>query len=110
MSVSVSITMESYYLPIVFVASGMAAMYYLRKQLKITEVTADERDYKIAGDSARYTITIYGIIGTTTIFILMALSESKDDFIYALSQYLAFSVCFLLILNAIIFKYLSSKK
>jgi len=36
----------------------------------------------------------------------MALSGGKEDFIYILSQYLAFSICFLFILNVVIFRYL----
>lgn len=110
MSVSMSIVLKNYYLPIVLVVIGRAVMYYLRKQLKTTEVIADERDYKLAGDAARYTITVYGLIGTFGIFILMALSGGKEDFIYILSQYLAFSICFLFLLNVVLFKYLSRKK
>jgi uncharacterized membrane protein len=110
MSISLSITLENYYLPIVLVIIGMTTMYYLRKQLKTIEVMADERDYKLAGDAARYTITTYGLIGVFGIFILMALSGGKEDFIYILSQYLAFSICFLFILNVVIFRYLSQKK
>jgi len=110
MSISVSITLENYYLPIILVIIGMAAMYYLRKQLRTTEVMADERDYKLAGGAARYTISIYGLIGTFGIFILMALSGGKEDFVYVLSQYLAFSICFLFLLNVVVFKYLSRRK
>jgi uncharacterized membrane protein len=62
-SISLSITLENYYLPIALVIIGMTAMYYLRKQLKIIEVMADERDYKLSGNAARHTITIYGLIG-----------------------------------------------
>jgi uncharacterized membrane protein len=109
-SISLSITLENYYLPIVLVIIGMTAMYYLRKQLKMIEVMADERDYKLAGNAARHTITIYGLIGVFGIFILMALSGGKEDFIYILSQYLAFSICFLFILNVVIFRYLTQKK
>jgi uncharacterized membrane protein len=110
MSVSISITLENYYPPIILMAIAMAIIYYLRQQLKTREVMADERDYKLAGDAARHTITVYGLIGVASIFILMALAENKESLIYVLSQYLAFSICFLFLLNAFIFKFLSWKK
>jgi uncharacterized membrane protein len=110
MSISISITLENYYLPIILMAIALAIIYYLRQQLKAGEVMADERDYKLAGDAARYTITAYGLVGVMGMFVLMALAENKESLIYALSQYLAFSICFLFLLNAFIFKLLSRKK
>lgn len=109
-SISISITLENYYLPIVLIVAAMAFMYYIRNQLQTTEVMADERDYKLAGDSARYTITMYGLIGVVVMFVLMGTSSGKEDISYILSQYLAFSICFLMILNVLVFKYLRSKK
>ncbi len=108
-SISISITMNNYYLPIVFTLSAMAGMYYCRKQLKTKAVLADERDYQVAGNAARYSIFIYGWIGAIGTFVLMAISE-KQGVLYAISQYLAFSVCFLMLLNAILFKYLSKRE
>ena len=108
MSISISITLDNYYLPIIFVISAWGAMYYCRHQLKTEEVMADERDYQIAGDAARYTLFIYGLVGSIGTFILMAISNG-NEVIYAISQYLAFSVCALLLVNAFIFKYLIRK-
>jgi len=109
-SISCAMTMENYYLPIFLMIIGMALMCYLRQRLRKTEVIADERDYKLAGDAARYTILVYGFIGAFTIFILMALSSGPDDSIYQLSHYLAFSICFLFLLNVLIFKIIALKK
>jgi len=108
MSISISISLENYYLPVIFMLSSMAGMYYCRKQLKTEKVMVDERDYQVAGNAARYTIFIYGWLGAIGTFVLMALSQ-KEGVIYALSQYLAFSVCFLMLLNAFLFKYLSKR-
>ena len=108
-SISISITLNNYYLPIVFVISSWAAMYYCRKQLKTTDVLADERDYQIAGQASRYTIAIYGWIGAFGTFILLALSKNNPYF-YDLSQYLAYSVCFIMLLNSFLFKYFSKRK
>jgi uncharacterized membrane protein len=108
MSISISISLENYYLPIVFVLSAMAGMYYSRKQLKNESVIIDERDYQVAGNAARYSLFIYSWIGAIGTFVLMAIS-GREGTLYALSQYLAFSVCFLMLLNAFLFKYFIGK-
>jgi uncharacterized membrane protein len=109
MSISVSITVNNYYLPIVFILSGIAGMYYCRKQLKTDKVLVDERDYQVAGTSARYSIFIFGALGTIGAFVLMAISQ-REGILYDLSQYLAFSVCFLMLLNAFLFRFLRKRQ
>ncbi len=108
MSISIAISLNHYYLPLVFMLSAIAGIYYCRGQLKTDDVMVDERDYKVAGDAARYTIYIYGWIGAVATFILMAFS-GKQGKLYVLSLYLAFSVCFLLLMNAFLFKYFSNR-
>lgn len=103
-SISVSITLENYWLPIIFVCTAMAGMYYCKKQLKTPNVLVDERDYQTAGKASRYAVYIFSWLGAIGTFILMALSE-KNPVLYILSQYLAFSVCFLMLLNTFLFKY-----
>lgn len=103
-SISVSISLENYWLPIIFVCTAMAGMYYCKKQLKTPNVLVDERDYQTAGKASRYAVYIFSWLGAIGTFILMALSEKKPA-LYILSQYLAFSVCFLMLLNAFLFKY-----
>ena len=107
-SIIISISMSNYYLPIVFLFTAFVFMYYFKKQLKTKDVLADERDYKIAGDTARYSIFIYAFIATITMFVLMGISQNQGE-LYAVSLCLAFSVCFLLILNSFLFKFLSKK-
>ena len=108
MLISVSLSLENYYLPIIFVLSSLAGMYYCRKHLQVATIMVDERDYQVAGKAARYTIFTYGLLGSVSTFILMAISQ-KGDVLYVLSQYLAFSVCFLMLLNAFLFRYLSKR-
>jgi len=107
-SISVAIVINNYYLPIVFVITAMAAMSYGKKRLPQGTVMADERDYKIAGDAARYTVFIYSWIGALTTFILMAVS-GKTGVLYTLSQFFAYTVCGLMLLNASLFAYLSKR-
>lgn len=103
-SISVSLTLKNYFLPVVFMCTAMAGMYYCKKQLKTSNVLADERDYQTAGKASRYAIYIFSWVAAVGTFVLMALSE-KNPALYNLSQYLAFSVCFLMLLNAFLFKY-----
>lgn len=107
-SISTSLSLGNYYLPLVFMLTATAALYYCRKQLKTKDVLVDERDYQLAGRAARYAIFVYGWLGAIGTFILMALSD-KQGGLYIVSQYLAFSVCFLMLANALIFRYLSSR-
>ena len=107
-SISTSLSLGNYYLPLVFMLTAMAVLYYCRKQLKTKDVLVDERDYQIAGRAARYALYIYGWLGAIGTFVLMALSDKRGD-LYIVSQYLAFSVCFLMLANVLIFRYLSSR-
>lgn len=106
--ISLSISLNNYYLPLVFTATAAAGLHYCRKQLKTGEIIADERDYQVAGKAARYAISIYSLLGVIGVFVLMAISH-KNGMLYILSQYLAFSICFLMLLNAFLFKYLNKK-
>ncbi len=108
-SISVSISLQNYYLPIIFVISASLAMYYCRKQLRTEKVLVDERDYQVAGQAARYTLYIFAWLGAISTFVLMALSKDNQS-LFDLSQFIAISICFILLLNALIFKYLSKKK
>ena len=107
-SISTSITLDNYYLPIIFILTAMLGLYVCRKHLKTDDVLADERDYKVAGNAARYAIYLYAWLGAIGTFVLMAIS-GKQGALYAVSQYLAFSVCFLMLLNAGLFNYLNKK-
>lgn len=107
-SISTSLSLGNYYLPLVFMLTAMAVLYYCRKQLKTKDILVDERDYQLAGRAARYAIFIYGWLGAIGTFILMALADKQDN-LYIISQYLAFSVCFLMLTNALIFHYLSGR-
>lgn len=109
MSISVSMTMENYYLPIIFTISAIAGMYYCKKQLNAKKVMVDERDYQIAGKASRYSIYVYSWIGAIGTFVLMALSKD-NPILFDLGQFLAFSVCFLMLLNAFLFRYLINKQ
>jgi len=99
--ISISITMDNYILPIVGIIAAASFLYVMTKKVK--DVMADERDYKIAGKSARISITIYSmvmvIIGITT----LGLSKAHPEFEFA-SHVMLYSTCMLMILNGVLFK------
>ncbi|MDI3496609.1 MAG: putative rane protein [Patescibacteria group bacterium] len=107
-AISISFSLQQYYLPLIFVLSAMAAMSYCRHSLKPTDVLADERDRQLAGMAASLTLNIYSLIGVVLFFVLMMLSEQQSE-LFAWAQYLAYSICVLLLLNALIFRYLERK-
>jgi uncharacterized membrane protein len=107
-SISISVSLKQYYLPLVFLLTAFASIYYCRKQLKTNNVQADERDYAVAGHAARYSIYIYSWLGAISMFILMAISDGVG-ILYYISLCLAFSVCFLMLTNAFLFKYFHKK-
>lgn len=106
--ISASISLQNYYLPIIFTLIAGIAMYYCYTQVQSEQVLADERDYHVAGKASYYTIQIYSWIGVLGAFILMAIPKGQG-FLYLLGQYLALSVCFLMFLYVLLFKYLSKK-
>ena len=57
---SQAVVLKNYYLAGSAILFAMLLLIYLKKQLK--EITADERDYKIAGDAARWTLTILALL------------------------------------------------
>jgi len=108
-TISLSINLENYWLPLILTVTAVAALLQCKKEYAKKHVIADERDYKIAGDAARYSIYAFAWIGTIGTFALMAFSH-KEGMLYLLSQYFAFSVCGLLLLNSVLFAYLNRRQ
>lgn len=101
--VSQSVALHNYILPIIGIASAMMVLFYLRSKLK-NEVVADERDYKMGGDSARWSIQIFSIFAVIVMIILYAKQDLNPSFL-PIAVTLAYSVCFLMILYSLIFHF-----
>lgn len=105
--VSMSVTQGFIVLPIISIITATGALYYCRKRTRA--VLADERDYQIAGKAARYAVFVFAWPAALGSMVFMALRE--QNFVYeVIGHVLAYSVCFLLLTQAFMFKYLSSKK
>jgi len=101
--ISQSIVLRNYVLPIMGIAFSMGLLFYLRSKLK-DEVLADERDYTIGGTSARWAIQIFDVFAVIVMIILYAKQDLNPSFL-PVAITLAYSVCFLMILYALIFRY-----
>lgn len=81
---------------------AMIVIFSAKRQVK--DVLADERDYYIAGKAARYTVSVFCVLGAILSFYFMVLS--KDANAEAVGSVLAYSTCGLLLLNSAIVIYL----
>ncbi len=102
--VSQSIIFRNYLLPIIGIVLSSSLLFYLRSKLK-NEFLADERDYKIGGDAARWAIQIFNTFAVIVMIILYAQQDLNPSFL-PIATTLAYSVCFLMILYSLIFRYL----
>jgi len=101
MTVSISVNSGNYIFPAVAVVAAVSFLYGVKTKVK--EVLADERDYKVAGQAARLSLTVYSILMVAIGFIALSLKKVHPEFEY-LSYTLLYSVCALMILNAVLFK------
>lgn len=102
--VAIFVNAGNYIMPIVVVFTGMLFLYLAKRQVK--EVLADERDYDAAGKASRTAILVYSFIGFLAMMILLSLRE-QNPYFEAVAITLAYSICFLMILYSLIFKYYS---
>ena len=101
--VSQSVVLRNYILPVIGIAFSSCLLFYLRSKLK-NEVIADERDYKIGGDSARWSIQIFSMFAVIVMIILYAKQDLNPSFL-PIAVTLAYSVCFLMVLYSLIFHF-----
>lgn len=97
-----SATRQNYVIPIVAMTFTIVLLFYLQGRVK--EIIADERDYEVGGRAARLAITVFSWIIIIAMFSLLAFGEQNPEF-KALAVALGYSVCLLLFLYAIFFRY-----
>jgi uncharacterized membrane protein len=104
--ISQAVIMDNYILAIIAVLTAMI-LVFLAKQT-VRGVLADERDYEIAGKSARYSLGIFSVTGALAM-LFFTFSKTEDIVFGVIASTLAYSVCALLLLYSIIYKFLSYK-
>jgi uncharacterized membrane protein len=94
--------MKNFFVPVIVTIVGSLVLLQMRKSVK--EIIADERDYEVAGKSALLAIRIFGWISLIPIFALYAFRDRNPAY-EAIGMTLAFSICILMLLYAVIFRF-----
>jgi uncharacterized membrane protein len=100
--ISQSIILENFVLAIFAMLVAIVLMIFVRRKVK--DVLADERDYKIAGNAARYAMTTFSAVAVGFMFFFM--SQKQNPVYEAIGLTLAYSVCGLMLVYSLIFIYL----
>ena len=101
--ISQAVVLKNYYLGGAAVLIAVLLMVALKKQVR--EVMADERDYKLAGDAARWSLTVFATLGSLGSFLLLTGRGFYPEF-EAAGSVLAYAVCALLIIYSLTIKWL----
>lgn len=97
-----SVVYHNYFIPIIAMVLAILVLFYFRGRVK--EIIADERDYEVGGKAARLAIQIFSWLAVVGMLAFLAYSDSNPSF-GAIAFTLAYSVCFLMILYAFLFRY-----
>lgn len=105
--VSISVTQGNYLIPLIIAVTAALALYAMKKSVK--EVIEDERDYQTAGNAARWSVIIYATLAAAGSMVLMSMRQQDPSYELA-GSVLAYSACFLMLLQSILFKYFEHRE
>jgi uncharacterized membrane protein len=97
-----AIIYNNYVLAIVAVVGAVVVI--MTSKRKVNGVMVDERIMLVSGNAARVSINIFSVAGAGLMFVLMFFREANQSY-YIIASVLAYSICALLLLYSIIFKY-----
>lgn len=97
-----AIIYNNYVLAIVAVVGAIVVVMTSKK--KVNGVMVDERVIAISGNAARFSINIFSVVGSGLMFVLMFFRDSNQTY-YVIASVLAYSICALLLLYSLTFKY-----
>lgn len=102
---SYAFTVKSPQIAILSIILAMGAIFSWRKK---TDIMYDERDIEIGGKAARFSITIFAVLGALISIPLMWQNPIYSN-IYNVGMTLSISVCVILISYNIFYAYFSKK-
>jgi len=105
-TVAQAIVYQNLLIPVVTIVVAALILFYLKS--KVTEIIADERDYKVAGKAAGLAIQLYSWLTVVIMLILFAKKNLNPSF-ETIAQVLAYSTCGLLLAYSVIFNYYAKK-
>lgn len=106
MTVSISVTMDNYLAPAIAVTVGLIVLTGARRKVK--GVIADERDYSLAGQAARYSLSIFTILLLIGVFGCLAFRDATPE-LFNIAIFLAYLACALMIINSLVFRFLKAR-
>jgi len=107
MVISQLILLQNYIIPIMVMIVTTLILFYLKEQ--VTEVIADERDYAIGGQSALMAIQVFSWLAAILMFVLYA-KKNVNPAYEQLAFLLSYSICFLMIIYSLIFRFYNKIK
>lgn len=106
-TISQAVILKSFIIPLVILIVSYLILMLLRR--RVMEVIADERDYALGGKAALWSIQVYSWTATVIMIILFSFRDANAAY-EPIAITLAYSICFLMILYSIIFRYYSNFK
>ncbi|MFA5878504.1 MAG: DUF2178 domain-containing protein [Candidatus Staskawiczbacteria bacterium] len=97
-----AIIYNNYVLAIVAVVGAVVVIMTSKRQVR--GVMVDERVLLVGGNAARASMSIFSVVGAGLMFILMFFRDANQNY-YIIASVLAYSICALLLLYSVIFKY-----
>ena len=99
--VAVSVSNGNWYLPIISMLVAFTLLYASKKKVKA--ILEDERDYKAAGNAARWAMNIYTMV-SVVLGIFLYVKGKGDAVLYFSGNVLLYSALFLMFLYSVLFK------
>ena len=97
-----AVIFSNYILAIIAVVGAVLVIFTSVK--KVEGVSSDERTISIGGRAARMSVTVFSVLGAGISFVLI-ISRGANVVYEATGYVLSYSVCTLLILYSLLFKY-----
>lgn len=97
-----AVIFSNYILAVIAVAGAVLVVFTSAK--KVEGATSDERTISIGGQAARMSLTIFSVLGAGISFVLI-ISRGIGEVYQTTGYVLSYSVCALLILYSLLFKY-----
>jgi len=97
-----AIIYSNYILAVIAVIGAALVMFTSVK--RVEGVSSDERTISIGGRAARMSITVFSILGAGISFVLI-IQRGAGEIYQTIGYVLSYSVCALLILYSLLFKY-----
>lgn len=97
-----SVALRNFVIPVIALAATSLVLVFLQRRVK--GVIADERDFEIGGKASRWAIQVFSWIAVAAMIVLWTQQDRNPSYVVIAST-LAYSVCFLLIVYSVLFKY-----